>query len=60
MRDAQAEGALEPAEDAQQLGFEIDAYLLLANAQFVVDDEPASLERARRAIQRRLGEAALR
>jgi hypothetical protein len=29
-RDAQAEGAIDPAEDAQQLAFELDSYLLLA------------------------------
>jgi AcrR family transcriptional regulator len=58
LRDAQAEGAIDSAEDAEQLGFEIDSYLLLANAQFVLAGEPAPLERARRAIERRLGEAA--
>jgi len=31
---------------------------LLANAQFVVDGRPAPLDRARRAIERRLAEAA--
>ena len=35
-RDAQAEGAIDPSEDAEQLVFELDAYLLLANAQFVI------------------------
>jgi AcrR family transcriptional regulator len=54
VRDAQAEGALDPAEDAGQLAFELDAYLLLANAQFVISQQSAPIERARRAIERRL------
>jgi AcrR family transcriptional regulator len=54
VRDAQAEGAIDPAEDAEQLAFEIDAYLLMANAQFVVSQDPAPLQRARRAISHRL------
>jgi AcrR family transcriptional regulator len=53
-RDAQAEGAIAPSEDAAQLAFELDAYLLLANAQFVVSQESAPIERARRALERRL------
>jgi AcrR family transcriptional regulator len=56
--DAQAEGTLDPAEDPDQLAFEIDAYLLLANAQFVVSGSTEPLERARRAIARRLELAA--
>jgi AcrR family transcriptional regulator len=52
--DAQAEGAIDPSEDAGQLAFELDAYLLLANAQFVTSQESAPMERARRAIEHRL------
>ena len=55
VRDAQAEGAVPPEEDAEQLAFEINSYLLLANAEFVVSQDPATLDRARRAIERRLG-----
>jgi AcrR family transcriptional regulator len=58
VRDAQAEGAIVPAEDAGQLTFEVDSYLLMANAMFVSTQEPASLERARVAIRRRLAAAA--
>ncbi|HVM57427.1 MAG TPA: TetR family transcriptional regulator [Gaiellaceae bacterium] len=58
VRDAQAEDAIDPAEDPQQLAFEVDAYLLLANAQFVAVQGAAPMERARRAIDRRLAEAA--
>ena len=57
VRDAQAEGAIDPAEDAEQLAFELDAYLLLANAQFVVSQEPTPIDRARRAVERRLAAA---
>jgi hypothetical protein len=58
VRDAQAEGALDPAEDAAQLTFEIEAALLLANAQYIVARTPEPLERARRAIARRIDSAA--
>jgi AcrR family transcriptional regulator len=57
-RDALAEGAIDPSEDAAQLAFELDAYLLLANAQFVVSQESAPIERARRALEHRLTTAA--
>jgi AcrR family transcriptional regulator len=58
VRDAQAEGALDPSEDATQLAFELDAYLLLANAQFVISGEAAPIARARLALERRLATAA--
>ena len=35
-RDGPGRGRIDPAEDADQLTFELDAYLLLANAQFVI------------------------
>jgi hypothetical protein len=54
VRDAQAEGAIEKDEDAAQLTFEIEAALVLANAQYVVARAPEPIERARRAIDRRL------
>jgi AcrR family transcriptional regulator len=54
IRDAQTEGEIDPAEDAAQLVFELDAYLLLANAQFVVSREPGAIGRARVALERRL------
>ena len=58
IRDAQDEGAIDPAEDPHELAFELDAYLLLANAQFVVSQEPTPINRARRAVRRRLAAAA--
>jgi AcrR family transcriptional regulator len=52
--DAQAESALDRGADAAQVAFELDAYLLLANAQYVATRDPAALDRARRAIDRLL------
>jgi AcrR family transcriptional regulator len=59
-REARAEGAIDEAEDPGQLAFELNSYLLLANAQFVVTHDPAPMERARRALARRLEAAAPR
>ena len=56
-RDAQADGAIDPAEDPAQIAFEIEAALLLANAQYVVTRTPEPVERARRAVERRLAAA---
>jgi AcrR family transcriptional regulator len=57
VRDAQGEGLLDPEVDPAQLAFELDAYLMLANAQFVAGGEATSLDRARRAIAERLERA---
>ena len=54
IQEAQAEGSIDTAEDAEQLAFELDAYLLLANAQFVASPESGATDRARRALTRRL------
>lgn len=56
--DAQADGAIDPAQDPEQLAFELNAFLLLANAQFVASGASASLDRARVAVARRLEAAA--
>jgi AcrR family transcriptional regulator len=53
-REAQADGAIDPAEDPGQLAFEVEAVLFLANTQFVIARAPEPIERARRAIDRRL------
>lgn len=58
VRDAQAEGAIEPREDARQLAFELDAYLLMANMRFVATRDVAPMGQARRAIEWRLAAAA--
>ena len=57
IRAAQATGSLPASEDAAQLAFELDAYGLMGNTSFVLHDDPAYLERAREAINRRLGGA---
>ena len=54
VRDAQADGAIDPDEDPGQLAFEIEAALFLANAQYVVARSYLPIERARRSIRRRL------
>ena len=54
VRDAQSEGLIDTAEDAGQLAFEVEAALFLANGQFVVARTSEPIERARRAIDRRL------
>ena len=52
--EAQADGAIPASEDADQLAFELTAYLVLANMQFAITGDPAGIDRARRAIDRRL------
>ena len=54
VRDAQSEGEIDPGEDPSQLVFEIEAAILLANAQYVVVRTSEPIERARRAVERRL------
>jgi AcrR family transcriptional regulator len=58
VQDAQAEGAIDPSEDSEQLTFELNAYMLLANAQFVISGASTPIDRARRALERRLAAAA--
>ncbi len=57
VRDAQAEGAIDPSEDPEQLAFELEAYLILANQMFVIAPSPVPIERARRALKRRIAAA---
>jgi AcrR family transcriptional regulator len=59
VRDAQAEGTIDATEDPEQLTFELDAYLLLANAQFVVSRQSMPIDRARTALARRLAAASV-
>jgi AcrR family transcriptional regulator len=51
--EAQASGELR-AEDPSQLAFELNAYLLLANNAFLLQDDPAATGRARTAVAARL------
>jgi AcrR family transcriptional regulator len=60
VRDAQAEGAIGQAEEPAQIAFELEAALLLANAQYVVARTPEPIDRARRAVERSLSAALAR
>jgi AcrR family transcriptional regulator len=57
IREAQAEGAINPGEDPEQLAFELDAYLLFANAQHVARRSSTPITRAKRAMATRLAAA---
>jgi AcrR family transcriptional regulator len=57
-REAQAEGSVKPDEDPAQIAFELDAHVLLANAQYVATGETSALDRARHATQRLLDSVA--
>ncbi|HEY4348541.1 MAG TPA: TetR/AcrR family transcriptional regulator [Gaiellaceae bacterium] len=57
--DAQTEQAIDPHEDPAQLAFEVEAFLILANTEFVVRRTQIPLDRARRAIDRRLQSASV-
>src|SRR3954453_13098485 len=52
---AQAAGELDPVADPPQIAFELNAYMVLGNMQFVATSDPAFLERVRRAVDARLG-----
>jgi AcrR family transcriptional regulator len=58
VRDAQAEGAIDPSEDVEELAFELGSYLDHANAQYAVSHQSAPIDRARRALERRITAAA--
>ena len=51
---AQAGGALDPAADPSQIAFELNAYMVLGDMQFVAASDPAALDRVRRAVDTRL------
>jgi hypothetical protein len=52
--EAQQMGEIDASEDVTQLIFELDAFMLGANFAYVFFADPASLDRARRAVRRRL------
>ena len=58
VREAQREGDIGKKEDPGQLAFELESALLLANTQFAVAQSPEPIKAGRRAIERRLKEAA--
>jgi AcrR family transcriptional regulator len=55
---AQREGAIDPAEDAEQLAYEIDAFLVMANMHFAISRDRTAIQRARTAVDRRIAAAA--
>jgi AcrR family transcriptional regulator len=57
VRDAQAEGAIDPSENAELLTFELESYLSLANTRFAVSHGSAPIDQARRALEGRIAEA---
>ena len=51
---AQAAGTLDPAADPAQVAFELHAFMVLGNMQFVAAGDRAVLDRVRRAVDERL------
>jgi hypothetical protein len=51
---AQAAGDLDPGADPQQVAFELHAFMVLGNMQFVATSESAFLAQVRRAVDTRL------
>jgi AcrR family transcriptional regulator len=51
---AQAAGELDPGADPAQIAFELNAFMVLGNMQFVASSDPEALDRVRRAVDRRL------
>ena len=56
---AQAAGELDPVADPTQIAFELNAYMVLGNMQFVAAGDPAALDRVRRAVDDRLSALAV-
>jgi hypothetical protein len=56
---AQAAGELDPAADPAQIAFELNAYMVLGNMQFVAAADPAVLDRVRGAVEARLSALAV-
>jgi AcrR family transcriptional regulator len=54
VRDAQSAGQLR-AVDPDQVAFELDGYLLMANTAFLLHSDPQAIARARTAVAARLG-----
>ncbi len=58
IREAQRDGSLDATEEPAQLAFELEAFLLMGNTGFVLNDDPASLRQAGAAVKRRLARRA--
>ncbi len=57
---AQAAGDLDPAADPSQIAFELNAFMVLGNMQFVAGGRPAALDCVRTAVDSRLAALAAR
>jgi AcrR family transcriptional regulator len=51
---AQQAGDIDATEEAAQVAFELDAYLLMVNLNYVLRNDPQTLERGRTAVRTRL------
>jgi len=51
----QAAGELDPDADPPQIAFELNAFMVLGNIQFVASGDRAALDHVRRAVDTRLG-----
>jgi AcrR family transcriptional regulator len=58
--DAQAEGEIDPGADIEQAVFETHAMLMMANFQFVMSGDAASLTQARKGVDHVLARLAIR
>ncbi len=50
---AQAAGEIDPTADPSQIAFELNAYMVLGNMQYVATSDRTALERVRRAVDTR-------
>ena len=50
----QAAGELDPGADPPQVAFELNAFMVAGNMQFVASGDAAALDRVRRAVENRL------
>jgi AcrR family transcriptional regulator len=55
----QAAGELDPGADPLQVAFELNAFMVLGNMQFVASGDAAALDRVRRAVENRVVALAL-
>jgi AcrR family transcriptional regulator len=54
IKNAQATGELDPTVDRSQIAFELHAYMVRGNMQFVATSDPAALDRVRQAVDSRV------
>ena len=54
VKAGQTAGELDPGADPPQIAFELSAYMVLGNMQFVATADPSALDRVRRAVDDRL------